>query len=96
MAFVRSKKVDGHAYYQLVKNERVVGKHKQRVLMHLGRHETVEAAIEAWTKRAGIDRSIAAHIRKQGHGGGLTARKCEARAKALEEKVEYLRLLSGD
>jgi hypothetical protein len=47
MAFVRSKRVGGHKYYQLVRNYREGGKHKQQVLVHLGPHDTLEAAIAA-------------------------------------------------
>jgi hypothetical protein len=48
MAFIRTKRVDGKDYHQLVKNERVTGKHRQRVLMHLGIYATVEDAIKGW------------------------------------------------
>lgn len=45
--FVRRKKVNGNTYYQLVRNTRVDGKHRQKVLCHLGRHRSLEAAIAA-------------------------------------------------
>ena len=45
MAFVRKKKVAGREYRQLVENYRENGEHRQRVLAHLGQHETVEDAI---------------------------------------------------
>jgi hypothetical protein len=45
--FVRRKKVKGNIYYQLVRNSREAGKHKQKVLCHLGRHRSLEAAIAA-------------------------------------------------
>jgi hypothetical protein len=44
--FVRRKKVKGNTYYQLVRNYREDGKHKQQVLCHLGPHKSLEAAIE--------------------------------------------------
>jgi hypothetical protein len=50
MAFVRTKKVGEHRYYQLVENYRDGGdggRHRQRVLAHLGHHDGVEAALEA-------------------------------------------------
>jgi hypothetical protein len=47
LAFVRSKKVRGHTYYQLVRNYRDEGKHRQEVLAHLGHHDSLEAAILA-------------------------------------------------
>lgn len=46
MAFVRKKRVDGQEYYQLVENYQENGKVRQRVLAHLGRDPSVEAAIE--------------------------------------------------
>jgi DNA-binding XRE family transcriptional regulator len=45
MAFVRRKKKHGKHYYQLVRNDRVAGKHRQKVLCHLGVHDSIEAAI---------------------------------------------------
>jgi hypothetical protein len=45
--FVRRKKVKGNTYYQLVRNYREDGKHRQQVLCHLGRHKSLEAAIAA-------------------------------------------------
>jgi hypothetical protein len=43
--FVRRKKVNGNTYYQLVRNYREDGKHRQQVLCHLGRYKSIEAAI---------------------------------------------------
>ena len=45
MAFVRRKKMHGKHYYQLVRNYREGGKHRQKVLCHLGVHDSIEAAI---------------------------------------------------
>ena len=50
MAFIRCKKVHGHEYYQVVRNYREGGKHRQEVLDHLRAHHSVEAAI-AFRKR---------------------------------------------
>ncbi len=49
MAYVREKKVPGkdgkvYRYYQLVEGERVDGKVRQRVVKHLGRHDSIEEA----------------------------------------------------
>ncbi len=49
MAFVREKKVPGkgdktYSYYQLVEGRRVDGKVRQRVVAHLGKHDSIEAA----------------------------------------------------
>lgn len=49
VAFVRTKSVDGNKYYQLVRNYREGGKHRQEVLYHLGKHRSLEAAIKAET-----------------------------------------------
>ena len=48
MAFVRRKRVGAYEYYQLVENRWVKGKPRQRVLLHLGRYSSVEAALEGW------------------------------------------------
>ena len=50
MAYVRKKKVKGVEYYQLVQSRRVNGNPRQRVLLHLGRHPTVDAAIKEWPR----------------------------------------------
>jgi hypothetical protein len=48
MAYVRKKKVKGGEYYQLVQSRRENGNPRQRVLLHLGRHPTVDAALKEW------------------------------------------------
>lgn len=50
MAFIRTKRVGGREYYQLVENYRENGRHRQRVLAHLGASLDVDAAIERHTK----------------------------------------------
>ncbi len=50
MAYVRKKKVKGRVYYQLVEGRRVNGQPRQKVLLHLGRHETVDAALKEWPR----------------------------------------------
>ena len=50
MAFVRRKRVGPYEYYQLVENRWMDGTPRQRVLLHLGRYATVEAALEGWPK----------------------------------------------
>jgi hypothetical protein len=47
LAFVRSKNVRGYTYYQFVRNDRVGGEPRQKVLAHLGHHDSLEAAILA-------------------------------------------------
>ena len=44
MAYVRKKKVGKYEYYQLVEGKRVDGKVRQRVIAHLGKHGSIEAA----------------------------------------------------
>lgn len=45
MAFIRSKTVGGKKYYQLVQNYRDAGRHRQKVLCHLGINDNFEGAI---------------------------------------------------
>jgi hypothetical protein len=59
MAFVRRKKSRGKHYYQLVRNYREEGKHRQKVLCHLGVHDTVEAAIEGAKQKVAFHRTLA-------------------------------------
>lgn len=47
MAFVRAKKRGAQLYHELVENHRVDGKVKQRVVLYLGPHPTMEDAIDA-------------------------------------------------
>ena len=48
MAFVRKKRVHKYEYYQLVENRWTNGQPRQRILVHLGRYPTAEAALEQW------------------------------------------------
>jgi len=59
--FVRRKQVKGNIYYQLVRNYREDGKHRQQVLCHLGRHKSLEAAIAAERELAEVHERGAAH-----------------------------------
>jgi hypothetical protein len=45
-------------YFQLVRSYREEGKVKQEVLVHLGEHETPEAALAAWPQEVEHLRSI--------------------------------------
>jgi hypothetical protein len=56
--FVRHKRVRGNTYYQLVRNYREDGKHRQQVLCHLGPHKSLEAAIAA-------ERELAEHHERE-------------------------------
>jgi hypothetical protein len=46
VVFVRKKRVHDNEYYQLVENYRKDGHHRQRVVAHLGKHDTVQGAID--------------------------------------------------
>src|SRR3982750_3322166 len=65
MVFVRAKIVGGRTYYQLVENYRPEGSNtpRQRVLLHLGRFDTVEAALKGWPLEIRRLRRDAAKIR---------------------------------
>jgi hypothetical protein len=49
-AYVRKKRVGHHEYYQVVESRRVGGEPRQRVLIHLGRHPTVDDALKKWPR----------------------------------------------
>ena len=55
MAFVRRKNVRGYTYYQLVRNYREGGEHRQEMLEHLGHHDSLEAAILAEDRKVASD-----------------------------------------
>ena len=65
MAFVRYKEVNGKRYYQLVRNYRERGKHRQEVLCHLGVHDSLEKAIEHETRKEAAQRNEVAALRKR-------------------------------
>ena len=64
-------------YFQLVRSYREGGQVKQEVLVHLGEHETPEAALAAWP-------SEIEHLRAIGR---------ESQAEKLESKLAKLREL---
>jgi hypothetical protein len=80
LAFVRIKRVDGKEYYQLVESRRVDGKPRQKVLMHLGQHASVEEALKRWPREV----------------GGLRRRGKDEAAGALKEKLDRLRKLRAE
>jgi hypothetical protein len=61
MAFVRRKRVGPYEYHQVVENRWIDGKPRQRVLLHLGRYTSVEAALEGWPKEVEGLRRFAGH-----------------------------------
>ena len=73
--FVRKKtKARGNDYYQLVESGRVDGVPRQKVILHLGSHATVDDALEGWP----------------GTIARLRRRRYEAEADALEAKLARL------
>ena len=56
MAYVRKTRVGGREYYQLVETQRVEGKRRQRMLVHLGRYPSVDEALENWPMRIELSR----------------------------------------
>lgn len=82
MAFVRSKTVKGNRYYQLVRNRREGGKHRQEVLDHFGQSGSLEAAIEDAREQAAFHQEEAAY---------WSERAEEAEAKLLARYGDVLR-----
>jgi hypothetical protein len=85
--FVRRKKVKGNTYYQLVRNYREDGKHKQQFLCHLGRYKSLEAAIAAERELAERhERAAATHLEEAQYFKEL----------CLQEYAEELEEMGGD
>lgn len=80
MAFIRKKRVDGGEYYQLVESRRVDGKPRQKVLVHLGQHPTIDEALKRWPREVG-------RLRRAGH---------EEAADTLKGKLDHLRELRAE
>jgi hypothetical protein len=103
MAFVRKKKVKGWEYYQLVESRRVEGEPRQKVLVHLGHHTSVDDAIREWPKeiqrlrrRASRERGGAEDRpeRSRAHRDAIMrADAAERRANELKDNLKKLRRL---
>lgn len=94
MAFVRTKKVRGREYHQLVESRRVDGEPRQRVLVHLGQHATADAALEAWQKEIRRLRRHAVTARKAAAElpeGSLARRAARRRADRADKRAGKLR-----
>jgi hypothetical protein len=92
MAYVRTKKVKGRKYHQLVESRRVGGEPRQKVLVHLGQHPSVDAALEGWPKEIRSLRRRASRERKKAarlEGG--SARAATERAEASEKRASELK-----
>ena len=74
--FVRKKKAkQGNDYHQLVENRRVGGKVRQRMVLHLGEHATVDDAIKRWPRKVS---------RLRGLGYGEAADELEGKLERLK------------
>ena len=103
MAYVRKKEVKGGVYHQLVESRRVGGQPRQKVLVHLGKHQTVDDALEAWPEQIERLRRLAREQRdKVPADRELNAKdrrvlkraeSADKRADALEVNLEKLRNL---
>src|SRR5919199_5206096 len=105
MAFVRKKRVREYEYYQLVENRWRDGQPRQRVLVHLGRYPTAEAALEQWPGAVQRLRRFAQNWRQRANQLSKDpssyskararailemAQKAERRAHALEANLKTL------
>ncbi len=94
MAFVRTKKVKGKEYHQLVESQRVDGEPRQRVLIHLGQHASVDAALEAWPREIRRLRRQAIRERKSAAElpeGSPARRVARRRADRVERRADKLK-----
>src|ERR687885_1777463 len=106
MAFVRKKRVRHYEYYQLVENRWTNGQPRQRVLVHLGRYPTAEAALQQWPgavqrlrrfahnwqQRANqLSKDPSSYSKARAQAILETAQKAERRANALVANLKKLR-----
>jgi hypothetical protein len=65
MAFVRKKTVRGQEYHYLCESRWEDGKPRQKVLVYLGSHATVKAALSHWKRETvkGADATARKHAR---------------------------------
>ncbi len=95
-AFVRKSRSRGGEYYQLVESYRVEGKPRQRMLVHLGRHPTVDEALREWPKEIEHLRYLAREGRMLGEFSQKTgfseawARENTRRAASAEKRADDL------
>jgi hypothetical protein len=94
---VRRKKVGPYEYYQLVESRLVDGKPRQRVLIHLGRYASVEAAQEEWPKEVeGLRRFVslqwdkADRLKKEERSFERTLETLLERARKAEELADEI------
>ncbi len=71
--YVRKTRTRKHDYYQLVRSYRDDGgRPRQEVLLHLGEHETPEAALNAWPHEIAEHRRNDRHAQAEKLQGKLT------------------------
>jgi hypothetical protein len=102
-AYVRKKRVGHYEYYQLVESRRVDGEPRQKVLVHLGRHPTVEDALKKWPREIKRLRRLAREQREMVSEGHETTpayrdilqqtERADKRANDLEANLKKLREL---
>lgn len=102
-AYVRRKRVGQYEYYQLVESSRVEGEPRQKVLVHLGRHPTVDDALKKWPREIKKLRRDAARERESAKTWPEISRQhqemvkravsSEKRASNLEANLKKLREL---
>ena len=95
MAYVRKKRVGPYEYYQLVESRSVAGKPRQRVLLHLGRYPTIEAALEGWPKEVEGLRRFAGQRREKADRLAKE-RSLEPTVKATVERARKAENLADD
>src|ERR687885_2673414 len=88
MAFVRKKRVRHYEYYQLVENRWRDGQPRQRVLVHLGRYPTAEAALEQWPGAIQRLRRFAQNWRQKANQLSKDPSSSKARAQAILETAQ--------
>jgi hypothetical protein len=94
VAYVRTKKVKGWEYHQLVESRRVDGKPRQKVLVHLGHHTSVDAALEEWPNEIRRLRRQATRERRSAAGwpeGSRGRRNAIKRADGAERRANELK-----
>ena len=94
MAYVRTKRVRGREYHQLVESRRVNGEPRQTVLVHLGKHATADDALEAWPTEIRRLRRLATRQRKAAAElpeGSPARRAARRRAERATKRADRLR-----
>jgi hypothetical protein len=92
-AYVRKKRVGQYEYYQVVESRRVEGEPRQKVLIHLGGHPTVDDALKKWPREIKRLRRHAREARDrvpEGSEAAPTYRDMLKRAASSEKRADDL------